>query len=474
MVDVRAMGSVPHALGSPADVQVRDYLMRRMTALGLSPQIQHGAAFESSGPFISGGAVDNVIGILPGKDRSAPALAFMAHHDSVHGSPGAADDTAGVASALEMVRAIKTKGMPDRDVMVVVTDGEEAGLLGARVFFDSPLATRVGYVINLETRGGGGRATMFETAADNGADIALYRRTAAMPLSNALSVFVYKHLPNDTDFTVAKAHGKVGLNYAFIGRQFDYHSPSSTPEALDQGALQHMGAQILPTATALAFGPLPGRAPDAVYGNVLGSLTVQYPAWGGWLAVLAAAGLIVIGAWRAHIREGLTWPDVARGAGASLYGLAGAVAVLELVRRATGVGTGWMDYRPILARFPQYEVMMLAAALGLVVIAAALSSRKARALDRLRLGPGRRRRLQPVRGLRCGRPDRRDRGGRGWRRGVRRAGEASGNLDGPTGRGPGRRHGRTGHGAHGGLCHRLAVAGRGRGLGDQRGGRCAA
>ena len=217
MTDIRAMGSVPHALGSPADNQVRDYLVRRMQSLGLSPQVQHGWAFESRPAFISGGAVDNVIGILPGRDRAAPALAFMAHHDSVHGSPGAADDTAGVASALEMIRAIKTKGVPARDVMLVITDGEEAGLLGARAFFEqSPLADHVGYVINMDTRGGGGRTQMFETAPDNGADIALYRRTAMLPQSNALAIFVYKHLPNDTDFTVAMAHGKVGLNYAFI------------------------------------------------------------------------------------------------------------------------------------------------------------------------------------------------------------------------------------------------------------------
>ena len=216
--DIQAMGSIPHPLGSPANAKVRDILMARLQALGLSPQVQRGSAFEVHGRMISGGAVENVIGVLPGRDRAAPALVLMAHHDSVPGSPGAADDTAGVASILEMVRAMKTHGVPARDVMVVITDGEEAGLLGARAFFDSPLAARAGYVINLETRGGGGRAIMFETAQHNGGDIALYRRTAMTPESNALTVFIYQHLPNDTDFTVAKQHGKVGLNYAFIGR----------------------------------------------------------------------------------------------------------------------------------------------------------------------------------------------------------------------------------------------------------------
>ncbi len=373
--DIQAMGSVPHPLGSPANAKIRDYLVGRMQALGLSPQIQRGAPVEARSSYISGGQVENVIGVLPGRDRNAPALALMAHHDSVFGSPGAADDTAGVASALEIVRALKTHGTPARDVMVVITDGEEAGLLGARAFFDSPLAAHVGYVINMETRGGGGRAIMFETAEHNGGDIALYRRTAVTPESNALTVFVYQHLPNDTDFTVAKQHGKVGLNYAFIGRQFDYHSPSSTPAALDIGSLQHMGQQVLPTAVALAFGPLPARAPDVVYGNVLFGLTLAYPLWAGWLVLAGCAGLIAAGVVLAHRREALSWIDAVRGVGAGLYLIALSGVALELVRRATGVASGWMEYRPLLARFPTFEVMMLAAALAALLATATLIGR---------------------------------------------------------------------------------------------------
>ena len=376
MVDVRAIGSRPHPLGSPGDVAARDYLVGRMRTLGLSPRIEHGSSFEVQGGLISGGAVDNVVGVLPGRDRTAPALALMAHYDSVDGSPGAADDAAGVATALEMIRAIKTQGVPDRDIVVAATDGEEAGLLGARAFFEhSPFASQVGYVINMEARGGGGRATMFETAVNNGEDITLFRKTADRPQSNALTVFIYRIMSNETDFTIAKAHAKVGLNYAFIGRQFDYHSPSSTPDALDQGSLQHMGDEILPTAKALAFGPLPARAPDAVYGNVLGSLTAQYAAWGGWFVLLAAAVLIGIGAQRANERNDLAPADVARGAGASLYILFTGAALLELVRRATGDGAGLVTSRAILARFPLFEIAMFASALGGVLGAATLSSR---------------------------------------------------------------------------------------------------
>jgi hypothetical protein len=376
MVDVRAMGATPHPVGSPANARVRDYLIARMTALGLHPQVQRAVSFAVYGSDLNAATVDNVIGVLPGRDPAAPALVLMAHHDTVPGSPGAADDTANVAAALEMVQVIKRRGVPARDVMLVATDGEEPGLLGARAFFaESALAAHVGYVLNMETRGGGGRAAMFETASGNGEDIALFRRTAAAPSSNALTVFVYRHMPNSTDFTVALRHGKVGMNYAYIGRQFDYHSPSSTAEVLDQGALQHMGDEVLPTAVALAFGPLPGRAPDVVYGNLIGGVTAAYPAPFGWAVLGLAALLTAVGATRARRRAAFSLADMARGAAASLYVIALCGTLLELVRRATGVPSGWTEYRPILAQFPLFEVMMLAAALGGLLAAAAFAGR---------------------------------------------------------------------------------------------------
>jgi hypothetical protein len=379
MQDIQVMGATPHPAGSPADARVRDYLIARMTAMGLRPQVQRAASFAVYGDELNGATVDNVIGVLKGRDPAAPALVLMAHHDSVPGSPGAADDTTGVATALETVRAIAHRGPPARDVMLVITDGEENGLLGARAFFGaSPLAAHVGYILNMETRGGGGRAAMFETAPGNGQDVALFRRTAKAPSSNALTVFVYRHMPNSTDFTVALAHGKVGMNYAFIGRQFDYHSPSSTPAALDQGAVQHMGDEVLPTAEALAFGPMPARAPDVVYGNVVDGFTIAYAASFGWAVLVVAAVLIGVGAARARARGALGIADVGRGVAASVYVIALSGTSLELLRRATGVPSGWTEFRQILAEFPVFEVMMLAAALAALLAAAVLAGRGAR------------------------------------------------------------------------------------------------
>ena len=101
--------------------------------------------------------VRNVVAVLPGTEPTG-RLFLMAHHDSVETGPGAADDAAGVAALLEAVRAL-TAGEPLRnDVVVVLTDAEEACLCGAAAFAGlHPLADAGGVVLNLESRGTGGR-----------------------------------------------------------------------------------------------------------------------------------------------------------------------------------------------------------------------------------------------------------------------------------------------------------------------------
>jgi len=379
MIDDRVIARVAHPVGSPANAAVRDYLLGRLRAEGLDPQVQHASAVVRASrapePLVLGATVENIVAVLPGRNRTAPALAIMAHYDSVPGSPGAADDAAGVATTLEILRLLKLRGVPARDVVLVLTDGEEAGLLGAVAFFrDHPLAKHVGYILNLESRGGGGLVQMFETGPENGQAIDLYRRTAGRPTASSLTGFVYARLPNDTDFSASRRAGVPGFNFAFIGRQFDYHSPSSTSDALDQGSLQHMGDQAAPLAAALAFDPaLPGKAPDQVYANTLGGHLLAYPPWGGWMVIAAAAALMAVGVWRG--RKALAGVDIARGFGAALYLALLAVTLLRLARRLTGAEFGFLEQHVLLAQASRWELALLLTALGALLYVAAIAGR---------------------------------------------------------------------------------------------------
>ncbi|WP_374575850.1 M20/M25/M40 family metallo-hydrolase [Phenylobacterium sp.] len=381
MADVRAMGARPHTVASPADAEVRAYLVRRMEALGLSPRIQRGVAFEQRArrgyASAEGAPVQNVVGVLPGRDRSAPAVALMAHYDTVPASPGAADDTTGVASALEIVRALKARGTPARDVVVLITDGEEAGLLGARAFFASdPLAKHIGFILNMESRGGGGRVQMFQTGARNGETVDLFRRSAARPESSSLAVFLYEHMPNDTDFTVSRAAGIAGLNYAFIGRQFDYHSPTATPDNLERRTVQDMGRQVLAAAAEAANAPsLPAPAPNKVYAQVPLGGVIAYPQTAGWLVLAAAAALILVGLARARRRQALAWRDLAQGVGAAVYLVSTSAVLLRLARRATGVDFGFLEQRRLLAEVTRFETAIVFIGVGAALYAAAALAR---------------------------------------------------------------------------------------------------
>ncbi|HWE47018.1 MAG TPA: M20/M25/M40 family metallo-hydrolase [Caulobacteraceae bacterium] len=382
--DIDEMGKAPHPVDSVQHDQVRDYLISRLKGLGLETRVQDGRAFheiDAGGrQIVMGADVQNLIGVLPGKDRSLRPLAIMAHYDSVPGSPGAADDAAGVAVALEVARAIKAQGPPERDVDLIITDGEESGLVGAHAFFnDDPLAKQIGFVINMDTRGSGGRTFMFQTAAGDGQTLDLFRKTAVDPRANSLAVFIYEHMPNDTDFTVSRKAGIQGLNYAFMGREFDYHSPSATPARTQPGAIQDLGRQVLAPAQAVAFSKvLPGKAPDKVFGDLYGRVVVAYPPVVGWLVLLVGLAFFTVAVVRVRQKGEIGWIETTRAFSGAVALLFFTAALCSFVRDATLVPHGFVDQLPLLARFGRFEAALAFAALGgaLVGIGALLQGQR--------------------------------------------------------------------------------------------------
>lgn len=378
MADVRRIGQVPHPTGSPENRQVRDALIRRMQDLGLDVTTQRADALYSRWPgFVGGGRIENLIGVLPGSDPTIPAIVLMSHYDSAVGSPGAADDAAGVAASLETVRALLAEDAPRRrDLIVLITDGEEQGLLGADAFFSQhSMRNRVGAVVNLEARGAAGRAVMFETGRNNGAMMGLYARAVSEPSTTSLAAFLYSILPNDTDFSHPRDLGIGGFNLAFIDAPFHYHSASSTPNTLDQGSLQHLGSQALDlTRALLSEEALPEPRPNAVFSDVFGLFTLVYPAWVGWILVavsgLVLAGLIVRSSPRG---ETIRVAGVGLAAGPVIAAVCGGLGYGLL--RLTGSPTDFVMNRPLLGRLEVLEVALIAACIAGTVLVGRLMLR---------------------------------------------------------------------------------------------------
>ncbi|MCD2186868.1 M28 family peptidase [Actinomycetospora soli] len=275
----------PRPLGSAANARVRDDLAARLTALGLTTAVRDG----------------NVVATLPGAAPTGQVV-LSAHHDSVPQGPGAADDAAGVASILETVRALRTGPPLRNDLTVLLTDGEEAGLLGMRRWVRTELPRAPIVVLNQEARGVTGPALLFRTSPGN-AGLVEAMRAVPHPAGDSGLVAIFRLLPNDTDLSVVLGAGRPGIDSAFIEGPEKYHTAADSPANLDPRSVQSQGGTLLALARELGgtdLAPLDPTAsglparPDAVY-FPLGDLLVTYPvAWEWPLALLAVAGLVAV------------------------------------------------------------------------------------------------------------------------------------------------------------------------------------
>lgn len=301
---LRVIAKEPHPLGSLAHDEVRDYLLSELQNLGLEPEIQQVRMDVGNG---QSGSIENIMARIPGTDNSR-AVMIAAHYDSVRSSPGAADDGAGIAAILETIRALQALGPLNNDTIILMTDGEELGLLGAKAFVtEHPWAKDVGVVLNFEARGNQGPSLMFETSEQNGWLIKQFVEASPHPLAYSIIYDLYKIMPNDTDMTMFRMGGMAGLNFAFGMGVNAYHDPIDTVDNLDPSSLQHHGDYML--SLTRQFGQLDLNKVEQgnqVYFNLIGSNLVIYPQ--SWVFGLLLAGILLYAAAIIHaiVRKGVT------------------------------------------------------------------------------------------------------------------------------------------------------------------------
>lgn len=86
--------------------------------------------------------INNVVGVLKGKDSTLPPLVLGAHFDHLGMDlnntiySGALDNSSGTSFLLSLTKYIKRLGTPDRDIIFVAFNAEEFGLLGSQAFVD--------------------------------------------------------------------------------------------------------------------------------------------------------------------------------------------------------------------------------------------------------------------------------------------------------------------------------------------------
>ncbi|HQR11181.1 MAG TPA: M20/M25/M40 family metallo-hydrolase [Casimicrobiaceae bacterium] len=265
--------SIPHPIGSSQHAIVRDRVIAEFRALGYSPELESDLSCAPTG---SCALVQNIVATLPGSEPG-PAVILNAHYDSVPAGPGAGDDAAGVATLIEVARAMRTLPTPRFPVVFLADDGEEVGLLGAEAFVRRHKAADYASVLVLEARGSSGRTLMFETSQDNRAVVDAYARAVPRPSTSSVYFSVYQRLPNGTNFTVFKHAGIRGMAAAFIGDPAQYHTPQNCVDNVPDRTLQHMGDTALGVTREIAVNGLAEATGNASYFDVLTLAVLRWP-----------------------------------------------------------------------------------------------------------------------------------------------------------------------------------------------------
>ncbi len=309
---VSVIARKPHPIGSAANKEVRDYIVAYFESLGLETEVQKTTVVyrhpTRPARVTTIGNVENIIARLPARladdGLEANDLVVMGHYDSRPLTPGAADDASGTAAIMETARIMVAAPAPVHDVIFLITDGEEMGLLGAQGFFrQHPAAKEAGMVLNFEARGSRGASFMFETGKNNAWLVGQLIDAVPDLQASSLAYEIYRQMPNDTDMSISKGEGIPGLNFAFTAGLFDYHAMTDNPGNLDVRSLAQQANYVL--ASAQHFANLEHWQTadhDRTYFNLWRGMLVSYSqglAVALGLLVLLAGGGLFWTAWRA-------------------------------------------------------------------------------------------------------------------------------------------------------------------------------
>ena len=257
-----------HYTGSEEHKTVQNYIVRELQKMGLETEIQIQTAINKK--WFAATTTENILARIKGTENGK-ALMLLTHYDSnPHSALGASDAGSGVVTILEGIRAFLAKNKtPKNDIIILISDAEELGLLGAQAFVDAHSWTKdIGLVLNFEARGSGGPSYMLmETNGKNSKLLSEFLAAKPnYPAANSLMYSIYKKLPNDTDLTIFRENADInGFNFAFIGDHFDYHTAQDSYERLDRETLLHQADYFTSTVNYFANSDLSNLNSDEDY-----------------------------------------------------------------------------------------------------------------------------------------------------------------------------------------------------------------
>ena len=254
-LDIQIIGSRHHSYAQSGNDATHKYIESVIhKALKRSPQnfvdVDNDSNATSVEMWAEGSTVNyyesnNVVVRVNGTNSKLKALLLSAHFDSVPLSYGVTDDGMGIVLMLGVLYYLLQNGVqPERTVIFNFNNHEEFGLSGARTFISHPWFKEVGYFLNLEGTGAGGKAILFR-----GTDyemVNLFR--VRYPYANSLfqQGFANRLIRSETDYKVYKEIGGLrGLDLAFYKPRDIYHTTEDNIRHANKRSLWHMLSNAL-------------------------------------------------------------------------------------------------------------------------------------------------------------------------------------------------------------------------------------
>lgn len=296
------LGEAPRRIGSPGAAAARSYLRRRLETMAYEVTEQSSTVVQTRFQNPARGeparlaTVHNLVARRRGASPPPEAAVLLsAHYDTRSMTPGMGDDGIGVAVVLEVARILGEGPPPPREVLFLLTDGEEEGLLGAHAFVtEHPWSRGISAVVNVDARGDRGASLLFQTSEPVSSALDLADKSGAPLVTNSLLTAVYRRMPNDTDLSEWLPRGVVAFNLANVEGFERYHAPTDTLANLSRDTLAHHGENVLALATVLSRAEkMRGEGQREVFFTAWGRL-VRYSATTAHV-LLAGSVLALIG-----------------------------------------------------------------------------------------------------------------------------------------------------------------------------------
>lgn len=257
--------------GTEGEARAADYIIHRMTDIGLSPK-GHSSWYQefrfASNPHElknrdkSG---KNIIGFLDKKAKNT--LVIGAHYDHLgHGaigsrSPndhsihnGADDNASGVASMLWLAEQLKALKKLPFNVMFIAFSGEEFGLYGSKAFMENPTIPRESILamMNMDMIG---RLNAEKTISISGVGTSLEWKNILDQIKPMDFQFNYSEGgigPSDhTSFYLKD----IPVLHFFTGQHLDYHTPRDDSPLVNYQGIKEVSQIILSIIHSLAKTP---------------------------------------------------------------------------------------------------------------------------------------------------------------------------------------------------------------------------